>query len=514
MYACTSAFLSQEILDQVEENPDIPVRAVQEQFQRKYELGISRLKAYRGKVIAKKHVEGDYKEQYALLRDYANELLDKNLGSTVKIEVENGDPSSPSRQFKRMYVCLAALKQGFKALGRDFLGLDGAFMKAPFPGQILTAVGVDCNNGLYPVCYAIVESESLSSWTWFLELLGDDLGLQRNSNFTFISDRQKGILPAITKLFPCAEHRYCLRHIHENMKLQFKGKLYKDKLWNCATATTIPEFTTAMNELKAFNKKAHLWLSKIPPLHWCRAYFSGRAVSDMLLNNMCEVYNGKIVEGRDRPIISALEYIREYLMTRIVTVLNVIEKCEGLLTPLATEQFDTIKKEAPHYHVQWNGGEYYEVSGEPNSARVVNLDKRTCSCRKWEITGMPCRHAVAALWLRAANGGRVGALESCVHPVYTMDRWRLVYSHKVNPLNGRTLWVKTLFPVTITPPKHHTQVGRPKKARKRSAVEMEDMALTGKLSRKNTKGKCTKCGEKGHNIRTCKGKKNAGGATT
>ncbi|KAM0033435.1 putative MULE transposase domain-containing protein [Helianthus debilis subsp. tardiflorus] len=75
-----------------------------------------------------------------------------------------------------MYVCLAALKQGFKALRRDFLGLDGALMKGPFPGQILTAVGVDCNNGLYPVCYAIVESESLSSWTWFLELLGDDLG--------------------------------------------------------------------------------------------------------------------------------------------------------------------------------------------------------------------------------------------------------------------------------------------------------------------------------------------------
>ncbi|KAM0004923.1 hypothetical protein Hdeb2414_s0225g00839431 [Helianthus debilis subsp. tardiflorus] len=40
----------------------------------------------------------------------------------------------------------------------------------------------------------------------------------------------QGILPAITKLFPCAEHRYCLRHIHENMKLQFKRKLYRDKL--------------------------------------------------------------------------------------------------------------------------------------------------------------------------------------------------------------------------------------------------------------------------------------------
>lgn len=110
-------------------------------------------------------------------------------------------------------------------------------------------------------------------------------------------------------------------------------------------------------------------------------------MSDMLLNNLCEVYNGKIVEGRDRPIISALEYIREYLMRRIVTVLGVIERCDGLLTPWATEQFDKIKKDATHYHVQWNGGDQYAVSGKPNHARVVNLANKTCSCRGWEITG-------------------------------------------------------------------------------------------------------------------------------
>ena len=97
----------------------------------------------------------------------------------------------PQKKFKRIYVCLGALKEGFKAIGRDFLGLDGAFMKGPYPGQILSAVGIDPNNGIYPVCYAIVEAENYNSWSWFLDLLGDDLDLGRNSNFTFISDRQK-----------------------------------------------------------------------------------------------------------------------------------------------------------------------------------------------------------------------------------------------------------------------------------------------------------------------------------
>ncbi|GJX10042.1 hypothetical protein Tco_0199901 [Tanacetum coccineum] len=43
----------------------------------------------------------------------------------------------------------------------------------------------------------VVESETKESWLWFLDCLGDDLELFRNSNFTFISDRQKGLIPAL-----------------------------------------------------------------------------------------------------------------------------------------------------------------------------------------------------------------------------------------------------------------------------------------------------------------------------
>nr|GEW56648.1 transposase, mutator type [Tanacetum cinerariifolium] len=48
-------------------------------------------------------------------------------------------------------------------------------VESPFPGQILIAVRVDANNGIYPVVYAIVEAERKTSWCWFLNLLGEDL---------------------------------------------------------------------------------------------------------------------------------------------------------------------------------------------------------------------------------------------------------------------------------------------------------------------------------------------------
>ncbi|GJR68056.1 retrovirus-related pol polyprotein from transposon TNT 1-94 [Tanacetum coccineum] len=78
-------------------------------------------------------------------------------------------------------------------------------------------IGVDPNNGIYPLAYAIVESEN-NSWKWFLDCLGDDLELFRNSNITFISDRTKGVIPATAEIFPSAEHRFCLKHIYDNMK--------------------------------------------------------------------------------------------------------------------------------------------------------------------------------------------------------------------------------------------------------------------------------------------------------
>ncbi|KAI3522361.1 hypothetical protein L1887_00082 [Cichorium endivia] len=193
-------------------------------------------------------------------------------------------------QLQKKYNVGFSMNKGFKACLRDFLGLDGAFMKGPFQGQILTAVGVDSNNGIYPLAYAIVETENTRSWKWFLECLGDDLDLVANSNFTFISDRQKGLIPALAETFPCAEHMYCLRHIYENIRKTWRTKEYKEHLWKCATTTTIPEFNHFMKELSIFDKGAYDWVKQIPAKHWARSHFTGRPLTDMLLNNVCEVH--------------------------------------------------------------------------------------------------------------------------------------------------------------------------------------------------------------------------------
>ncbi|CAI9300522.1 unnamed protein product [Lactuca saligna] len=132
--ACTYKFFAKQIASQVESNPTIPIHALQEQLQRDYQVGLSKMKVFRARTEALNQVRGDYVGQYALLRDYVLELHKHNLDTTVKIDVENEpNQNAETRTFKRIYICLGPLKKGFAAGIRDFLGLDGAFMKGPYP---------------------------------------------------------------------------------------------------------------------------------------------------------------------------------------------------------------------------------------------------------------------------------------------------------------------------------------------------------------------------------------------
>ncbi|GJV46543.1 hypothetical protein Tco_1431079 [Tanacetum coccineum] len=60
-------------------------------------------------------------------------------------------------------------------------------------------------------------------------------------------------------------------------------------------------------------------------------------------------------------------------------------------------------------------------------------------------------------------------------------------------------------PTTLLLPKHHVQVGRPRKKRKRSKHEDEPFVKDDKLSRKGRTITCQSCGSTRHNKATCKG---------
>ncbi|XP_021759226.1 uncharacterized protein LOC110724144 [Chenopodium quinoa] len=114
----------------------------------------------------------------------------------------------------RMFVCLAALRDGFISGCRPVIGVDGCHLKGAYPGQILVAVGKDGNNAIFPIAWATAEIENKDSWCWFLESLLKALCVyDQGDGLTFMSDRQKGLIEAFADVAPKAELRFCVRHI-------------------------------------------------------------------------------------------------------------------------------------------------------------------------------------------------------------------------------------------------------------------------------------------------------------
>ncbi|CAL2248163.1 unnamed protein product [Prunus armeniaca] len=158
--------------------------------------------------------EGTYVKQYELLWDYTAELRRTNVGSTViiKCELEGERP-----RFQRICIYLAAVKQGFLHGCRPVIGFDACHIKGHHPEQLLSVVGVDPNNGMYPIVYAVAEVESYETWSWFCQLLVEDLGIENSSGYVFIIDKQKGLIDAVNDNFPNAEHRHCPKSMYAKL---------------------------------------------------------------------------------------------------------------------------------------------------------------------------------------------------------------------------------------------------------------------------------------------------------
>ncbi|CAL9006347.1 unnamed protein product [Prunus brigantina] len=309
-----STWISERFCDKMRRNPNWTMGQLQDEVKEHYAMNVTQNQVYRAKKLAKKVIKDSYKEQFERLRDYTEQIKKTNLGSTMVIKTELvGDDAL----FEWIYIRLAGSKKGFLEGCRLVVGVDGCHLKGPYSGQILTTVGVDGNNGMFPLAYAVVEIESKASWIWFLELLIADLGIQNGLAWVFISDKQKGLIPAMQTVLPNAEHRMCVRHLYNNFRGQHTGLALKHLLWATARATTLPWWEAEMDNLKREDADAWGWLIERPAKNWSRSHFATHYKCDLLLNNLCESFNAAIIDARDKPILTCLERIRMYIMVRM-----------------------------------------------------------------------------------------------------------------------------------------------------------------------------------------------------
>ncbi|VVA39758.1 PREDICTED: transposon [Prunus dulcis] len=493
-YWLNSTFFAQRYANQLRADPDWSVPGFTAAIQRDFGLEPSMQQIYRAKLKATKLNKGSFVEQFHKLHDYCEELKRANPGSTVLLKTEmDGD----QRRFHRLYICLEACKTGFLQGCRPVIGMDGCFIKGPHPGQLLAAVGIDGNNGMFPLAYAVVEIENKETWEWFIRNLIADLAIENGHGYAFISDKQKGLGLALGDLLPNAEHRHCVRHFYNNFKTSHSGLTLKQIMWDAARATTIPWWQCHMERMKQESEVAWKWLHPKSAVHWSRSHFRTQYKCDILLNNLCEAFNSSILKARDKPILSMLEGIRTNLMVRMANRRVAAWKWKRHVGPRIEQIMEKNKLEAGYCIPTLSGDMKYQVTNMHGGQFAVDLAIKTCSCKRWDLCGLPCPHAISCILRRKHDP------YSYVDECYKREAYLKCYNPIISPMPSMDQWLST-GPHPLLPPLFKKQTGRPRKKRAREQGDPLAATKGNKLSKwVHVKFSCSKCGQAGHNKKTC-----------
>ena len=120
---------------------------------------------------------------------YLNEQMRIDPNGSFILQADLDETANKSI-FKRVYVGYRMLRNGFRECCRQTIRLDGTFFKLISGGALLVAIGKDNDNRMFPIAWALVDDENQRSWTWFLEILFQDMSISNGFDWSFISDQQ------------------------------------------------------------------------------------------------------------------------------------------------------------------------------------------------------------------------------------------------------------------------------------------------------------------------------------
>ncbi|XP_056175387.1 uncharacterized protein LOC115675634 isoform X3 [Syzygium oleosum] len=498
----TYVWLAEQFLPKIRANLKYTTSQMQADAMEMWALTLNKRTCYRAINRAIEIIRGPFVEQYKLLHSYKAELIRCSPNSTFDLEVGRYNT------FKRFYVGFKELKEGFLAGCRRVIGLDGCFTETLIRGMLLCATGRDGNNQMFPIAWAVVEAETEESWTWFLKLLVKDLNVGQGLGWTFMSDQQKGLLNAVSKLSPRAEHRNCARHIYANWKKLYKGETFRNCFWRAAYSTYEADFNIAIKEMKEESVHAYEDFMRQGPEHFCRAFIKCGRNCNAIENNLSETFNAYICRERECPIVDMLEGIRKLLMVRMYEKSQLMIGSRDEICPRIRLKIEEEKMKSRFCIPRPSTASRFEVEVNDDTF-MVDLNEKTCTCRQWDISGIPCNHAISCINFIKCN------VNDYVAESFKKDAYKRCYQFALPTLNGRKMWPKT-SEEPLLPPPFRKLPGRPKKDRKRPNGEtkkdekskrIRKPRVTNtdptKISKSGITMKCSNCHGIGHNKTTC-----------
>ncbi|GAA0152058.1 hypothetical protein LIER_10634 [Lithospermum erythrorhizon] len=407
-------WVARSVESRIRANPQYKPKEILQHIRDQHGVAMYYMLAWRGKERSMTSLHGTFEERYMFLPSYCEQIRITNPGSMASVVATGQDNC-----FQRLFVSYSAAIYGFINACRPLLELDRVHLKGKYLGMMFYAAAVDAEDSLFPLALAVVDIESDENWMWFMSELRKLLGVNTDT------------MPRVTIL---------------------------------SERTKATEFERMVSEMVEISQDVLPWLHLFDPQLWAVAYFDGVRYSHFT-PGVTELLFTWALECHELPIVQMMEHIRHQMTSWFNDRRNMSMSLASILMPCAEKRISEAIADARCYKVlRANEVEFEIVLTERTN--IVDIRSRVCSCRHWQLYGLPCAHAAAAL-ISCGQNAHIFA-ERC----FTVHNYRETYSQMIYPIPDRNCWkepgegtegrgaqVDTIIRSPTTRPPH----GRPKK---------------------------------------------------
>ena len=114
---------------------------------------------------------------------------------------------------------------------------------------LFTATFQTTDKSCVTMCYGTAPSETIASWSFFMlnlrQVIIKVCGPTYWERIGFMSDRHKGLLKGVKKLFPESHHLYCVMHILRNL---YSGRMNISQFFDAANSVDSNDFQVACDQ--------------------------------------------------------------------------------------------------------------------------------------------------------------------------------------------------------------------------------------------------------------------------
>ncbi|CAL9188980.1 protein FAR1-RELATED SEQUENCE 5-like [Musa acuminata AAA Group] len=361
------------------------------------------------------------------LLEYLKKMQAENPAFFYAIQVDNNNCMT------NVFWADAKARMAYQYFG-DAVTFDTTYKKTKYMMPFATFRGV--NNHLQSVTFgcALLMDETKGSYVWLFETWLSAMGGHHPD--TLVTDRDKAMEGAITRVFPNARHWFCNWHILSRCKqrlsdVYLKYATLKRDLKECINhSEAVEEFDTRWELiLDKYNLWDNPWLQSLYDVRqrWAPAYQKGTFFPELSASQQSESlnkffkrnFNSKtsllvFIARFDQEMASQYEkeaqadFAAAYTKPLLRTPSPIEKQAAEVYTKEIFDKFQEEFIESLGYYVdkiEDGPNNKYNVTKEEDNRRAYIVifsepeKKASCSCYKFESSGILCRHILRVFFI-------------------------------------------------------------------------------------------------------------------